>query len=393
MEGPILNRRRGALVLSRNAGAYGRIGRHALGVNPFDVDETAGAIADALDDARRRAGAPRARSPAGRAGQHAGEVAACAAGRPRAVARPRPGARRAGPEARPDPRDRRPSTSAASTSAAGVSSPRTATFTVTRPRSPSRSSAANASRSATSSPAYSTASRPASPAIALPHRTALHRVVGGHDLEDHLPLDDGHAGCGRHRLEAGHQRRASTRRIRRLPVVHGHRDTLVLDPGLGDGGGGALDLGQDREQELRRRVLEAVQPLVPDAGHGDQLGHLLGAPAGHDGDDGVAAGQCGEGLADALGRCCELGPGDDRRQRTVEVQQDPRSCRALTERVDHAGVVVVADHDDDLDALVDEVRPASPPDELLDLGVLEVCVGARPVAFDSFCSASAPPTK
>ena len=48
MEGPILNRRRGALVLSRNAGAYGRIGQHALGVNPFDVDETAAAIAAAL---------------------------------------------------------------------------------------------------------------------------------------------------------------------------------------------------------------------------------------------------------------------------------------------------------------------------------------------------------
>ena len=30
MEGPILNRHRGALVLSRNAGAYGRIGQHAL---------------------------------------------------------------------------------------------------------------------------------------------------------------------------------------------------------------------------------------------------------------------------------------------------------------------------------------------------------------------------
>jgi trehalose 6-phosphate synthase len=57
MEGPILNRRRGALVLSRNAGAYGRIGQHALGVNPFDVDETAGAIAAALtmpDDERER---------------------------------------------------------------------------------------------------------------------------------------------------------------------------------------------------------------------------------------------------------------------------------------------------------------------------------------------------
>ncbi len=59
MEGPILNRRRGALVLSRNAGAYGRIGQHALGVNPFDVDETAAAIHAALtmpeDERERRA--------------------------------------------------------------------------------------------------------------------------------------------------------------------------------------------------------------------------------------------------------------------------------------------------------------------------------------------------
>jgi trehalose 6-phosphate synthase len=59
MEGPILNRRRGALVLSRNAGAYGRIGQHALGVNPFDLDETAAAIGAALtmapDERERRA--------------------------------------------------------------------------------------------------------------------------------------------------------------------------------------------------------------------------------------------------------------------------------------------------------------------------------------------------
>jgi len=49
MEGPLVNRRHGALVLSVNAGAYGRIGRHAIPVNPFDVAETAEAIATALD--------------------------------------------------------------------------------------------------------------------------------------------------------------------------------------------------------------------------------------------------------------------------------------------------------------------------------------------------------
>jgi trehalose 6-phosphate synthase len=49
MEGPMLNRRGGVLVLSRNAGAYWRLGKHAIAVNPFDVQETADAIATALD--------------------------------------------------------------------------------------------------------------------------------------------------------------------------------------------------------------------------------------------------------------------------------------------------------------------------------------------------------
>lgn len=49
MEGPLLNRRGGVLVLSRNAGAYWRLGKHAVAVNPFDLRETAGAIADALE--------------------------------------------------------------------------------------------------------------------------------------------------------------------------------------------------------------------------------------------------------------------------------------------------------------------------------------------------------
>jgi trehalose 6-phosphate synthase len=59
MEGPLVNRRHGAIVLSSNAGAYGRIGRHALIVNPFDVEETADAMLAALempsDERQRRA--------------------------------------------------------------------------------------------------------------------------------------------------------------------------------------------------------------------------------------------------------------------------------------------------------------------------------------------------
>ncbi len=49
MEGPLVNRHHGVLVLSRNAGAYGRLGKHALTVNPFDIRETADAIRDALE--------------------------------------------------------------------------------------------------------------------------------------------------------------------------------------------------------------------------------------------------------------------------------------------------------------------------------------------------------
>ncbi len=59
MEGPVLNRRHGVLVLSRNAGAYFRLGRYAIGVNPFDVEGQADALGEALemseDERTRRA--------------------------------------------------------------------------------------------------------------------------------------------------------------------------------------------------------------------------------------------------------------------------------------------------------------------------------------------------
>lgn len=49
MEGPLVNRRQGALILSRNAGAYAILGRHAIPINPFDIAETADAIHEALE--------------------------------------------------------------------------------------------------------------------------------------------------------------------------------------------------------------------------------------------------------------------------------------------------------------------------------------------------------
>ena len=59
MEGPVLNRRQGVLVLSRNAGAFGRLGRYAVPVNPFDLGEMCDALQTALempiDERTRRA--------------------------------------------------------------------------------------------------------------------------------------------------------------------------------------------------------------------------------------------------------------------------------------------------------------------------------------------------
>ncbi|HEV3474053.1 MAG TPA: trehalose-6-phosphate synthase [Actinomycetota bacterium] len=71
-EGPLLNRRQGALILSRTAGAYAELGKAALGVDPVDIAGTADAIAAAMtmpaEQRGQRAGVLRrtaaARSPA-----------------------------------------------------------------------------------------------------------------------------------------------------------------------------------------------------------------------------------------------------------------------------------------------------------------------------------------
>ncbi len=59
MEGPLMNERHGALILSTNVGATVRIGRYALTTNPFDVQETADAILASVEmpkeERRRRA--------------------------------------------------------------------------------------------------------------------------------------------------------------------------------------------------------------------------------------------------------------------------------------------------------------------------------------------------
>jgi trehalose 6-phosphate synthase len=47
-EGPVLNREAGVLILSENAGAYEELGEHAIGVNPFNIEQQAEAIHAAL---------------------------------------------------------------------------------------------------------------------------------------------------------------------------------------------------------------------------------------------------------------------------------------------------------------------------------------------------------
>ena len=62
-EAAVINERDGVLILSENAGAYEELGEHALTVNPFDIDEQAEAIYQALsmsgEERRERAEALR----------------------------------------------------------------------------------------------------------------------------------------------------------------------------------------------------------------------------------------------------------------------------------------------------------------------------------------------
>jgi trehalose 6-phosphate synthase len=56
-EAPLVNRRDGVLILSENTGAYAELRDHAVGVNPFDIQQQANAIHEALTmrPAERRA--------------------------------------------------------------------------------------------------------------------------------------------------------------------------------------------------------------------------------------------------------------------------------------------------------------------------------------------------
>jgi trehalose 6-phosphate synthase len=47
-EGPVVNRRDGVLCLSPEAGAYDELQGAALAVHPYDIEQTAGVLDDAL---------------------------------------------------------------------------------------------------------------------------------------------------------------------------------------------------------------------------------------------------------------------------------------------------------------------------------------------------------
>jgi len=53
-EGPLLNQNDGVLVLSANTGAFNELSRYCLGVNPFDVNETALSLRKALTMPRQK---------------------------------------------------------------------------------------------------------------------------------------------------------------------------------------------------------------------------------------------------------------------------------------------------------------------------------------------------
>jgi trehalose 6-phosphate synthase len=55
-EGPLINRRDGVVCLSTEAGAFDELQSAVLAVHPYDLDQTAGALHEALtmrDEARR----------------------------------------------------------------------------------------------------------------------------------------------------------------------------------------------------------------------------------------------------------------------------------------------------------------------------------------------------
>ena len=232
-------------------------------------------------------------------------------------------------------------TSASSVIADGPSSERTPTRIArsSRPSSPSRASARNASRSVASSPTYSATSTSASSskagdpgALVDPHRRA--------DLE-HLAApvgaQSGRLGARRDRVDRRRAppprpaRRASgTRRSRPCPRAgRGSRRSSArvgLAPELVDPPGPVLELGSSTGfGPPGAQQLGAVRSEVGDRPDRDHRPRLRRPPAADARDDAVAPGDRDQQLPRALGHARIGGMLDDRRQRAVDVEQDRRT--------------------------------------------------------------------
>ena len=311
-----------------------------------------------------------------------------AAGRPRAAR----AARRATAGAPRVRRAPRPTRSAAVHESRRVSLPRTATFTRDQPSVRSRSRAAKASRSATSSPAYRTASSSALADDPLDH-APLHRAVARHDLQDHLALDERHPRLGGDRLERGEQRRARSGRDPE-PGGSARRPTPPCPPPTPRERRRPRARPGSRANSSSARRLEPVETLVRGRRAPEQLGDLLGAAAGDHGDDRVGTDEARRGLT-------RPGAGAASSGRATIGAREPSKSRRIPARGGRArGArrsrqarcrVVLADNDDDLHIPDRRDRPQIGSSSF-DLRAPGVVLLASASALDSFCAASAPPT-
>jgi hypothetical protein len=165
-------------------------------------------------------------------------------------------------------------------------------------------------------------------------RGPFHRPSGRNKLDHHLALDDVEACLRRDGLQRNQERGPGRPGVRCLPVMHGHRRSLVLDPGLWHHRGRRLGPRRDSGHQLGRVVLEPVQANVLQVRDLEQRRHLLRAAAGHDRDEPVAPGEVDERLAGPVDGACVLGTRDDLGERAVEVQDDARGAGPLAQGVE-----------------------------------------------------------
>ena len=200
MEGPTVNRTDGVLVLSRNAGADALLGRHALSVNPFDVEETASAMLEALhmpaDERHRRGAGLRRRSgPTRRRAGSGSQLADLEAGGrgPRRPDRPsavEPAATRSSSNpTSPGAARRRERSARRRPAPSGVSGPATATRATSRPFAAGAGRARRTPRGRRGRRPRTATAAGRAPFEQPADRAALPRPPGRNELDHHLALD------------------------------------------------------------------------------------------------------------------------------------------------------------------------------------------------------------